>query len=100
MILSSSVGVGGGVRTGMTVTDDVGEDSIDVVVVVPSVVSAIVVVGVGVIRLRGATLPSIALVFSVSGTGFSFSWWSFASWARERSIFLGLFLLSWSHRRG
>ncbi len=98
MILSSSVGVGGGVQMGMMVSDDVGEDSIEVVVVVPSIVAAIVVVGVGVVGLRGVALPSVALMFSVSASGFTFSWRTFACWAREWSIFLRLFLLPWSHR--
>ncbi len=98
MILSSSVGVGGGVRTGMTVMDEAGDDSINVGIVVPAVVSGVVIVGVGVVGLRGAALPSVALVLSVSGTGFTFLWWVFACWAWKGSIFLRLLLLAWSHR--
>ncbi len=97
---SSSVRVGGGVRKKTMVSDEAKDDSVDVGVVVPAVVSGVVVVGVGVVGLWCAALPSVALVLSVLGTGLQFSWWSFASWARERSIFLGLLLLSWSHRRG
>ncbi len=102
MILSSLVRVGGRVQKRRMVSDGAGNDSIDVVVVVPSVESGVVVVrvGVGVIGLQGAALPSMALVLSVSGTGFAFSGRSFACWAREWSFFLGLFLLSMSHRRG
>ncbi len=53
---SSSVGDGGGV-------------SIEVVVVIPQVIATIVVMGVGVVGLQGVALSSVALVFSVSGTG-------------------------------
>ncbi len=55
MILSSSVGVSGRV-------------SIDVVIVVPSIISGVVVVGVGVVGLWGAALSPMMLVFSVAGT--------------------------------
>ncbi len=55
MILSSSVGDGGGV-------------SIDVVIVVPSVISSVIVVGIGVVGLRGVALPFVVLVLSVVGT--------------------------------
>ncbi len=74
------------------VSDGAGNDSIDVVVVVPSVESGVVVVGVGVgvIGLQGAALPSMALVLSVSGTGFAFS--------REvvRLLGTGVVYLSWT----
>ncbi len=96
--LSSSVGVGDGVGSGVTVAEEAGDDSIDIGIVVPAVVSGVVVVRVGVVRLRGAALLSMALVLAVSGTGFRSSGWLFASWARKGSIFLGLFLLSWAHR--
>ncbi len=102
MILSSSVGVGGGVQTGMTVTDDAGEDSIEVVIVVPSVVSAIVVVGVRVVGLWGAALPRVTLVFLVAaafGSSAS-SGGSFFFRGFKRSLLLRLLLLSWSYRAG
>ncbi len=98
IILSSSVGVGGGVQIGVTVTDEAEDDSIEVVVVVSAVVSGIVVVCVRVIGLRGTALPSMASVLLVSGTGLALSWWSFEGGAREWSIFLRLLLLSWTHR--
>ncbi len=90
MILSSSVGVGGGVRNRMVASDSAGDDSIEVVVVVPAVVSGVVVVGVGVVGLRGAALPSMVFVLSVLGSGFSLLGWSFACWAR------GGVYLSWT----
>ncbi len=82
------------------VTDDVGEDSIEIVVIVPSVVAAVVVVRVGVIGLQGVALPSVVLVFSVSGSEFVFLWWAFTCWTWKGPIFLRLFPLSWLHRRG
>ncbi len=90
LILSSSVGVGGGVQTGMLVTDDAGEDSIDVVVVVSSVVAAIVVVGVGVVRFRGMALPLVLFVLSVAvtfGSSTSASG-SIRFWGFKSSLFL------------
>ncbi len=93
---SSSVGVAGRVRTEMTVTDDVVDDSIEVVVVVSAVVSTIIVVRVGVIGLRGAAASFVVSVFSVPA-GFVFSGRTFACWSFKRSLFLQLFLLSWSH---
>ncbi len=79
MILSSLVGVGGGV-------------SIEIVVVISSVV---VVVRVRVIGLWGAALFSVVFVFSMAGF-FGFS----ARFCGALSFFEGsiLFLLSWSHK--
>ncbi len=82
MILSTSVGDGGGV-------------SIEVVVVISAVVTAIVVMGVRVVRLRGAALFFVVLVFAVMGV--------FLSSARfgglcDFSGVSGVFLLSWSHK--
>ncbi len=99
MILSSSVRVGGGVQNGVTVADEAGDDSIDIGVVVPVVVSTVVVMGVGVVGLRGAALPSMAFVLSVSGAGFSFLGWSAVCRWFKQFLFLRLFLLSCLHRR-
>ncbi len=87
MILSSSVGVGGGIQTGIMVTDEAGEDSVEVVVVVPSIVATVVVVGVGVIGLRGAAIPFVVSVLSVA-TGFGFLSGAFACWAFKWSLLL------------
>ncbi len=98
MILSSSVGVGGGVRMGIIVTEDAGDDSIEVVVVVSPVISSVIVVGVRVVGLRGAAMLFVVSVFSA--TGFSLSGQLFVFRGFKRSLFLRLFLLSWSHRGG
>ncbi len=87
-ILSSSVRVGGGVRSGVTVADEAGDDSIEVVVVVPSVVSAIVVVDIGVVGLWGMALPSVALVLLVLGSGFCSSGGAVFDRGFKRSLFL------------
>ncbi len=84
MTLSSSVGVGGGV----SIVGKAGDDSINVGVVVSAIISGVVIVGVRVVGLWGAALLSVALVFSVSGTGFRSAGWSFASGVRKGSIFL------------
>ncbi len=83
MILSSLVGDGSGV-------------SIDVVIVIPSIVSGVVVMGIGVIGFGGAALLPVVFVLSAAGLlGFSarFS----GSFSVSESV---LFLLSWSHRGG
>ncbi len=82
MILSSSVGDGGRV-------------SIEIVVVVSAVVTAVVIVGVGVIGLWGAALFSKMFVLPVS--------WVFGSFASFGGSFgfsgvTGLFFLSRSHK--
>ncbi len=99
MILSSSVRVGGGVRMGRIVMDDAGEDSVEVIVIVPVVISGVVVMVVRVVRLGGAAVFFMVSVFSVA-TGFALSSRAFACWAFKRSFLLQLFLLSWSHRAG
>ncbi len=82
IILSSSVGDGGGVL-------------IEVVVVVSAVISAVVVMGVRVVRLWGTALFSMVLVLSATGY-FGFS----ARFGGALSFFEGsvLLLLSWSHK--
>ncbi len=70
------------------VSGDSREGSVEVVVVVPSVVAAVVVVGVRIVGLWGTALPAVAFVLSVSGAGFGFSGWTFACWAWKGSIFL------------
>ncbi len=84
----------------MIVTEDAGDDSIEIVVVVPAIVSTVVVVGIGVVGLRGVALPSVVLVFSILGSGFGFSGVAVVDRWFKRSLFLRLFLLSWSHRIG
>ncbi len=71
MILSSSVGVGGGVWCSRTVSGDGDNCLVEVVVVVSPVVAAVVVVRVGVIRLWGAALSSP---------------WCLCFWFRERGL--------------
>ncbi len=82
MILSSSVGDGGGV-------------SIEIVVVISAVVPAVVVVGVRVVGLWGVALLFMVFVFATPGV--------FRSSASFGGLFgfsgvSGLFLLSWSHK--
>ncbi len=81
MTLSSSVGDGGGV-------------SIKVGIVISTVISAVVVVGVGVVRFGGTTLLLVVFVFSVPG---SFGPSAFLSRLLGLSGVMGLLLLSWSH---
>ncbi len=85
MTLSSSVGDGGGVL-------------IEVVVIVPAVVSAVVVVGVGVIEFGGTALSPVVSVFSAPW----FPWFlcssaGFGGWV-GLSGFTVLLLLPWSHK--
>ncbi len=86
----------------ITVTDDMGEDSVEVVIVVPSVVATIIIVGVGVVGLRGAALPLVVLVLSVAmALGSSTSSGRAFVFQRFKGAFLlRLFLLSWSHGAG
>ncbi len=82
MILSSSVGVGGGV-------------SIEIVIVISSIVPTVVIVGVRVIGLWGATLFSMVFVLSTPGMfGSSTSFGGLFGF----SGVAGLFFLSWSHK--
>ncbi len=81
MILSSSVGDGGRV-------------SIEIVVIISAVIPAVVVVGVGVVGLRGAALPLVVPVFSstrVLGPSV------FLGGLFNFSGVTGVFLSSWSH---
>ncbi len=80
MILSSSVGDGGGV-------------SIEVVIVIAAVVAAIVVVGVGVVGFRGAILLLVVLVFP--GTGV-LGPAAFLGRLFDLSAVAGVLLSSWS----
>ncbi len=85
---SSSVGDGGGV-------------SIEVVVVVPSVVPAIIVVGVRVVGFGCSTLPFVVSMFSVSGfPGFLGSPASFGEWGVFRGFTVGFPLASGHIGRG
>ncbi len=80
--------------------EDAGDDSIDVVVVISPVVPAIIVVGVRVVGLQGAAMFSVVFVFVGAG-GFLSSASSGGSLLLRRfksSLFLRLFLLSWSHK--
>ncbi len=79
---------------------DVEEDSVEVIAVVPAIVAGVVVMVVRVVGLWGAALPSVALVLSVSGTGFCLSGWSVVCGWFNGSLFLRLFLLPWLHREG
>ncbi len=69
--------------------------SVEVVIVISSVISAIVIVVVGIVQLWGTALFFMVLVFPVPG--------SFGSAALLGRLFSflgvsGLFLLSWSHK--
>ncbi len=82
MILSSSVGDGGGV-------------SIEIVVLISTVIAAVVVMGVGVVGLRGAALLLVVLVLAAAGV--------FGSSARFGGSFnflavVGVLLSSWLHK--
>ncbi len=70
-------------------------DSVKIVVVISTVVTAVVIVGVGVVGFRCAALFFVVLVFSGLG--------SFGSSACSGGLFglsgvAGLFLLPWSHK--
>ncbi len=82
MILSSSVGDGGGV-------------SIEIVIVISAVVAAVVVMGVGVIGLQGAAL--LLVMFMLSTTGVFGSSASFGGSFGFPGVAV-LFLLSRSHK--
>ncbi len=84
MILSSSVRDGGGV-------------SINIGVVISTVVSAVIVLRVRVVGFGGAALLLVVFVFSVSG---SFGPATFLGGLFSFSWVTGLFLLPWSHKGG
>ncbi len=66
-----------------------GRDSIEVVVVVPSIVSAVVVLRIGVVGFWGAAIAQVMFVLASTGMLGLFV-----------PLLLRLFLLSWTHEKG